>query len=156
MVLAQMRAEEIRSWPQSRWMSTLLSSVRISARWDFIMHFLYNAFFVLKIFFDLYHWKKIVSNYYLSQYGKKGALPLSTNWFTPLRRQPGMPSTGQFCRTLLSLQQSRWNCRCFQADPTCVAITWTQESFPLYPLRFLMIFIHLHDKGYFIEQRMWM
>ena len=24
-----------------------------------------------------------------------------------------------------------------QADPTCVAITWTQESFPLYPLRLL-------------------
>ena len=26
----------------------------------------------------------------------------------------------------------------FQADPACVAITWTQESFPIYPLRFLI------------------
>ena len=41
-----------------------------------------------------------------------------------------------------SWQQSRWNCEFsfFQADPACVAITWTKESFPLYPLRFLMSF----------------
>ena len=26
----------------------------------------------------------------------------------------------------------------FQADPACVAITWTQASFPVFPLRFLM------------------
>ena len=34
----------------------------------------------------------------------------------------------------------------FQADPACVAITWTQESFPLYPLRFLIVITLLVKK----------
>ena len=36
----------------------------------------------------------------------------------------------------------------FQADPACVAITWTQESFPLYPLRFLIVITLLVRKNY--------
>ena len=40
-----------------------------------------------------------------------------------------------------SWQRTRSNCEFsyFQADPACIAITWSQESYPVFPLlRFLM------------------